>query len=129
MSTVRAGSLTGWCSFASVEPGVLWPSATVKTLVDGRPIWMKGSPTMPALEVNAVSLAAEEMELFRTPSLGFFSVRALVSASEAGTEAVVSLIVLEFSRILVFKKEAWPPASMEVLAKISLTCFVGLRAF
>ena len=34
----RAGSLTGWCNFASMEPGFFWPSATVKTLVDGRPV-------------------------------------------------------------------------------------------
>ena len=55
MSNVCTGSLTGWWSFASVEPGVLWPSTTVKTLVDGWPVWMKGSPTMPALEVHDVS--------------------------------------------------------------------------
>ena len=55
MSNVRAGSLTGWWSFASVEPGFLWPSATVKTLVDGRNVWMRGSCTMPALEVHALS--------------------------------------------------------------------------
>ena len=55
MYTVRDGSLTVWWSFASVEPGVLWPSAAVKTLLDGQPVWMKVSPTMPALEVHAVS--------------------------------------------------------------------------
>ena len=55
MYNVCAGSLTGWFSFASVEPGVLWPSATVKNLMDGQPVWMKGSPNMPALEVHALS--------------------------------------------------------------------------
>ena len=67
------------------------------------------------------------MEPFSTPSLSFFPVGALVSASDAGAGAVVSLIVFALSRLLAFKKGAWPPASMEVLAKISLTCFVGIR--
>ena len=32
MVTVRAGCHTGWWSFAIVDPGVRWPSATVKNL-------------------------------------------------------------------------------------------------
>ena len=54
MYTVRAGSLTGWWSFASVEPGVKWPYSTVKTLLDGQPVLMKVSLTMPELEVHSV---------------------------------------------------------------------------
>ena len=55
MSTVRAGCFTGWWSFASVDPGVFGPSGTLKTLVDGQPVWMKVSPIMPELEFYAVS--------------------------------------------------------------------------
>ena len=61
MSTVRAGSCTGWWSFSIVDLGVRWLSATVKTLVNGWPVWMKVSPIMPVLEVHMVSYAAEEM--------------------------------------------------------------------
>ena len=38
MSTVRAGYRTGWWGFDIVDPGVRWPSAMVKTVVDGWPV-------------------------------------------------------------------------------------------
>ena len=44
------------------------------------------------------------MEPLSTTSLSFFSVRNLVSASNAGAGEVVSLIVFTFSRVLAFKK-------------------------
>ena len=34
MSTVCAGSRTGWCNFAMFDPGVWWTSETENTLVD-----------------------------------------------------------------------------------------------
>ena len=71
MSTVRAGSRTGWCSFATLDPGVLCPVATVNILVDGWSVGMNGSPSSPALEVHAVSYAAEGMEPSRIPFLIF----------------------------------------------------------
>ena len=70
MSTVRAGSRTGWCSFATLDPGVLCPVATVKIFLYGWSVGMNGYPSSPACEVHAVSYAAEEMEPSRTP---FFS--------------------------------------------------------
>ena len=100
MSTVCAESLTGWWRFASVEPGNLWPSATVKTLVDSRPVWIKGSPTMLALEVHAMPYAADGMDPFSTPSLSFFSVRDLVSASDSGAGVVLSIMVFALSRVV-----------------------------
>ena len=69
------------------------------------------------------------MEPFSTPSLSFSSVRALVSASDAGAGAGVSLIVFEFSRSLAFRKGAWSPASMKILSNIAMTCFVGSSVF
>ena len=55
MSTVRAGLRTGWCNFAMFDPGVRRPSATEKTFVNCQVIWINGSPTMPELELHAVS--------------------------------------------------------------------------
>ena len=83
-----------------MDPGVLWPSATSKALVDGRPVWMKVSPTMPELEVHAFSYAAEGMDPFSTLSLSLFYVRDLVSVSDAGAGAVVSLMVFSLSRVV-----------------------------
>ena len=55
MSTVCTVYRTGWWSFSIVDPGVRWPSATVKILVDGWPVCMKVSPTMLTLEMHTVS--------------------------------------------------------------------------
>ena len=68
MSTVRAGSRTGCYRFATLDPGVLFPVETVNILVNGWSVGMKGSPSIPALEVHAVSYAAEGMDPSRTPS-------------------------------------------------------------
>ena len=67
MSTVRAGSRTGWCSFETLDPGVLFPVATVNIFVYGWSVGMNGSPSSPAWEVHAVSYAAEGMEPSMTP--------------------------------------------------------------
>ena len=75
MLTVRAGSRTGWCSFATLDPGVLCPVATVNIFVDGWSVGMNGSPSSPAWEVHTVSYAAEGMEPSRTPFFSCPSVR------------------------------------------------------
>ena len=74
MSTVQAGSRTGGCSFAIYVPSWRHPSATKKTLVEGWIVWMNGSPILPALQVQAVYHADEEMLLFNTPCLSSVSV-------------------------------------------------------
>ena len=71
MYTVRAGLRTGWCSFATLDPWVFCPVATVNILVDGWSVGVNGSPSSPAMEVHAVSYAAEGMEPSRTPFLSF----------------------------------------------------------
>ena len=98
ISTVRAGSRTRWWSFAIVEPGVRWPSAKMKTLVDGWPVRIKGSPNMPALEVHDVSWAAEGIEPSRTPSSRSFSVSIL------GFESVKGVGILEAPMALAFHR-------------------------
>ena len=55
MSKVHAASRTEWCNFAMFEPGVWRPSATENTLVGCRVVWINGLPTIPSLEVHAVS--------------------------------------------------------------------------
>ena len=74
MSTALAGSRTGWCSFATVNPGVLDPVATVNTLVDISLVGMKGLLGIPALDVQVVMHAAEGMEQCRPPFLRLFVV-------------------------------------------------------
>ena len=54
ISTVQAGSLTGWWSFATVDPGVLQSSSTEKILMDGWLVCINGSPIITAFEVHAV---------------------------------------------------------------------------
>ena len=85
MSTVRAGSLTGWYSFETLDPGVLFTVATVNILGDGWSVGMNGSLYIPGLEVHAVSYAAEGMEPSRNPFLSCPSV------SFKGDAAVVAV--------------------------------------
>ena len=75
MSTVRAASRTRWCSFATLDPGVLCPVATVNIFVDGWSVGMNGSLSSTVWEVHAVSYAAEGMEPSRTPFFSCPSVR------------------------------------------------------
>ena len=75
MSTVRASSRTGWCSFATLDSGVLCPVATVNMFVEGWSVGMNGLPSSPAWEVHAVSCAAEGIEPSRTPFFSCSSVR------------------------------------------------------
>ena len=97
MSTVRAGSRTGWWSFAIVDPGVRWPFSTVKTLVDGWPVWMKEYPTIPTLEVQSVSKAAEGIEPLRTPSSRSCSMSILAVESVRGVEILAAPMSLACS--------------------------------
>ena len=60
-----------------------WPSARAKTLVKRSSVWINGSPTFSAWEVQAVSYAADAMEPSRTPDLSW--------ASEIGGAARVAL--------------------------------------
>ena len=87
ISTVWAGSRTRWCSFATLDPGVLCTVATVNIFVDGWYVGMNGSPSSPAWEVHAVSYDAEGMEPSRTPFFSCPSVRckggAVVVAAQA----------------------------------------------
>ena len=88
MSTVRAGSCTGWCSFAPLDHGVLCPVATVNILVDGWSVGMNGSPSSPVLEVHAVSYAAEGMEPSRTPFLSCPSMSCKGGAAVVAAQAL-----------------------------------------
>ena len=69
MSTKRAGSRTAWASLAMVLAGAGRPSVRAKTLVEGWPVWIKGSHARPSFDVHAVSQAAEGIEPSRTPRL------------------------------------------------------------
>ncbi len=69
MSTERAGLQTLWASFAKELAGAGRPLARANTLVEGWPVWMKGSKLRPALKVHAVSQAAEGMDPLRTSPL------------------------------------------------------------
>ena len=46
-----------------------WPSGTEKILIEVWIVWMNRSPIMPALKVQAISHAAEEILPFNTPCL------------------------------------------------------------
>ena len=69
------------------------------------------------------------MKPFRTPSLSFCYMMAFVVESGEGEGELVALRVFSFSRILAFKKWAWPPASMSAISKTALPLFFGLRVF
>ena len=88
MSTVCAISHTGWWSFATLDPGVLCPVATVNILVDGWSVGMNGSPSSPALEVHAVSYTAEGMDPSRTPFLSCHSVSCKGGAAVVAAQAL-----------------------------------------
>ena len=83
VSTVRAGSHTGWCNFANMEPRVLNPGVTVKTLVDVSSVRMNGLPGSPVLEMQAMSYAAEGIDPSRTPALSTASLSCSVYAALA----------------------------------------------
>ena len=80
MLTVRAGSQMLCSSLAIVVAGVGWPLARANVFDYFCPIGMKGTPIMPAWEVQAVSHAAYKMEPLRTPTLVCTSVSVLVGA-------------------------------------------------
>ena len=61
MSTVSAGSQTLCSSLVTVVAGVGWTSARAN-IFDDFPVGMKGSPIIPAWEVQAVSHATDGME-------------------------------------------------------------------
>ena len=69
MLTVFAGSRTLCSSLAIVVAGVGWLLARENIFDDLCPVGMKGSPIMPAWEVQAVSHAADGMDPSRTPTL------------------------------------------------------------
>ena len=65
MSTVRAGSRTGWCSFANLDPGVLCPVANVVwsclrpgRIAQGIPDVVKGTNTI--FFIDKVDVPAEQ---------------------------------------------------------------------
>ncbi len=55
--------------FAMELAGAGRPSARENILVDGCPIWMRGSQLQPALDVHAVSHVVEGMDPSKTPRL------------------------------------------------------------
>ena len=69
----------------------------MKTLVDGWLVWMKVSPTIPALEVHAVLWAAEGIEISITPSFSSCSVSFLDFESGRGVGILAAPMALACS--------------------------------
>ena len=77
-----------------MEPDVLYPIATVNTLVDTSFLGMDGSPSISVLEVQAGSYTAKGVDPFRTPAL---SGRLLISNGCEAAVPAAALLTQAFS--------------------------------
>ena len=80
---MRDGLRTLWWSLATFDPAVGCPSASVNIFFDGSSIWMNGSTIFPALDVHAVSQAADGVVPYSTP---FFRCSSVSVLGEGGSQ-------------------------------------------
>ena len=141
MSTACAGSCTGWFSFATMEPGALYPIATVNTLVNTLVAGMNEMPNTPVLEVQDVLYPDEGMIQSRAPALSFSSLiysdcEAVAPTSQtlsmtlvagAALDLHLACLALQTSAVCIVLDPRRRPRSLNILCLV--LCRRGLVSF
>ena len=86
MSIVRAGLYTLWWRLATFDPAAGCPSSSANTFSGSSSVMMNWSPIFPALDVHAVSQAADGMVPYSTP---FFACSSVSELGEDGLRLVI----------------------------------------